>query len=136
MQVIRVVPFSLPRRAEMLEEISRKTEKEKILSAFVSCIGAVNRGTLGFFDLTTRSYLRKEFTSRMELVSCTGNISLREGKPWPHLHCVVSNEEMLTFGGHLLEAEVFLVEGFFFVLDEPIVRVPDPESGLTLWNIS
>ena len=120
----------------MLEEIRWKAEREEIFTAFVTCIGALNRGALGYFDLPSRSYIRKEFTHRMELVSCTGNIALRDGKPWPHLHCVVSNGEMLTLAGHLLDAEVFLVEGFFFVLDQPIHRIPDPESGLTLWNIS
>ncbi|MFN4182555.1 MAG: PPC domain-containing DNA-binding protein [bacterium] len=135
MHLARVIPFSLPRGAEMLEELTRIAEKEKITTALVSAIGALNSGALGYYDLTQRQYLSREFTQRMELISCTGNISLRDRKPWPHLHCVVSDKDGQTMGGHLLIAEVFLVEGFLLLMDAPIERLPDPESGLTRWHL-
>ena len=134
--ITKVVPFSLPRASDVITALTDLAKEHNISCAFVHCIGAIEPARLAYYDLKTRSYQPIEISERVELLSCSGNISIRDSAPWPHLHAVVSNPNGQTFGGHLLNGSLaFLVEGFIFAMDATIHRIPDPSTGLTVWKL-
>jgi predicted DNA-binding protein with PD1-like motif len=136
MTITRVIPFSLPRASDVLSGIASLAREHGIGFGFVNGIGALQTARLAFYDLKTRSYKPIEITEHVELLTCSGNIAIRDNKPWPHLHAVVSNPDGQTFGGHMVEGNlVLLVEGFVFAMDTPVTRIPDPTTGLTLWKL-
>ena len=52
---------------------------------------------------------------QLELVSFEGNITLKDGSPFPHVHVVLSDHNMSTAGGHLFETTVAAVGEFFLM---------------------
>ncbi len=79
----------------------------------ISGIGAVTNTEIGAFDIINKRYLKKEFSSVLELVSFEGNITLKDDKPFLHAHVVLSDHDMNTFGGHLFETTIAVVGEFF-----------------------
>ena len=72
----------------------------------------------------------------LEIISCTGNISLKEGVPFVHAHAVLSDEQGKTIGGHLF-SETPVFAGEFYIQEltgSPFSRKHDEETGLMLWS--
>jgi predicted DNA-binding protein with PD1-like motif len=104
--------------------------------AVVSCIGAVRRASLAYYDQERKVFLPPhEFNTPHEIVSCTGNIALKDGKEFAHLHMVLSDIEGKAFGGHVMSAEVFAAEIHLRGVDGEIKREHDEGTGLPLWKI-
>lgn len=108
--------------------------KEKVMGGNFEAIGALQQTALAFFDRAQGVYNTIHVDRQAELVSMTGNISLREGKYVVHAHSVVSLPEGKTLGGHVLYAGVWpTVELFFTESEKEIDRTQkDEESGLWL----
>lgn len=71
----------------------------------------------------------------MEILSLKGNISIKDGEPFLHLHIVLSKEDFTCIGGHLYEAEVFAFE--FEIVEfegNSFQRGFDEDTGLFLWK--
>jgi predicted DNA-binding protein with PD1-like motif len=64
-----------------------------------------------------------------------GNVSIKEGKPFLHLHIVVSDTDLRCWGGHLFPGSaVFAAEAHIQELEGgQRVRMPDATTGLALW---
>ena len=77
-------------------------ELDNIRAAWVNIIGAVSRATLSYYEQEGHKYVSKAFEGEYEIVSCSGNISLKEEKPMAHLHMVLSDMEYATHAGHLM----------------------------------
>ena len=66
----------------------------------------------------------------------TGNITLKDGEPFPHIHISVANEECKAFGGHLNEAIISATfEGVMQIMDHEINREFNEDLGLALMNV-
>lgn len=97
----------LKRGERIMDSILKACEEHQLEGGRINGIGALCRPELGFYDLKNKSYIRKEFAGDdYELLSLVGNISLKEGKPFAHIHVVLGDREFQTFGGHLFGAEV------------------------------
>ncbi len=96
-------------------------------------IGAVENVTLGYFDVDTGEYLRKEFPGRYEMISLNGNIGFFDGEPVIHAHVVISDRDMVPHSGHLF-AGTILVTGEIAILDAGVQfnRAKDKAIGLNL----
>ena len=69
-----------------------------------------------------------------ELVSCQGNVTLKDGRPFVHAHVTISDHSMRTRGGHLFEATVSAVGEFFLRrVDSSVHRKLDEDIGLPTW---
>lgn len=68
----------------------------------------------------------------MEIASCTGTITAKDGAPYPHLHIVIANvAEKFCCGGHLERAVVSLNAEFTLtVCRGSAARVYCPESAI------
>lgn len=74
-----------------------------------------------------------DYPELYEVLGLTGNIMLKEGKPFVHLHGMFSNTDNSAFGGHVVEMEVGVtLEVALTVLPTSFRRCWDEETGLHL----
>jgi predicted DNA-binding protein with PD1-like motif len=102
-------------------------------------MGAVTDLAVTEWDVDASEY-REPLTRKepSEILLLYGNISLRDGDIFPHLHISASyfkDGHTTMIAGHLAKATVFACE---FVLDAyddlDLVRVADEATGLFLWG--
>jgi predicted DNA-binding protein with PD1-like motif len=126
----------LPHKADLIGALTETAGANGIQAGAVQVMGALEKATLGFYDQRSKAYRELLFASPLEIVSGTGNISLRDGKPFVHLHLAVSDEEGKVFGGHAMEGSiVFAAEYVIMPLPGTApVRTFDETTGLFLWE--
>ncbi len=61
----------------------------RLADAYLSAIGAFSEVTLGFFDRQRKDYKKIPVKEQVEVLSFTGNIVQKDGKPGLHAHVVV-----------------------------------------------
>ena len=132
----RTLIFQLPHGADLLKGTTELVQRENIRLGRIQAIGATTHAVVAFYDQTLRSFLPLEFPGGLEILSCLGNVSMRDGKPFVHIHLVLSDRDGRAFGGHLLEGtRLFASE---MVIDEyegdELNRTFDETTGLHLWN--
>ena len=91
---------------EIFSGIAAFAADMRVDAAAISAIGAAHHVVLGYYDRPRRTYLRKTYEEEMEILALTGNIALKEGKAFPHLHCILSGRDFATVGGHFFEGIV------------------------------
>ena len=74
---------------------------------------------LGYFHRDRNKYSWRQITTDQELTSLMGNISLKEGEIWLHLHATLSDENFHVTAGHL-KSGVISVTGEIIL--HPLVR--------------
>ena len=132
----RCILVRLEHGADLWESIRELVEVHGINSGTVQGLGAVSKAVYAFYHAETRQYETLEKHEDLEILNCNGNISLKDGKPFPHLHAIFSDQAGHCFGGHLLPGTVLFAGEFSIqeLLGEPMERGPaDPETGLPLW---
>jgi len=115
-EVNRVIFARFFENEDLLETISSTAKKNNIDSGFFFLIGTLKKAVLGFYK--EGKYIPIEKAGPLEIVSCMGNISVKEGAELVvHGHIVVSDDKGNAFGGHVLSgclvdatAELVLVE--------------------------
>ena len=122
---------------DLIEAISEMVKKHDIKSGLINCIGALKKFTLGYFNITSKKYERKTFEDYVELVSCIGNISFKDGEPLIHLHLSIGTNKYKISGGHLMQPSIVSVTGevYIFEIDQKIDRIHDPKTELNLLDI-
>jgi predicted DNA-binding protein with PD1-like motif len=129
--------------------IGRLAKGEDLLAALTTCarehgitlgevqaIGAVSQARVGYYNQAERKYQYIELNDPREILSLTGNISLKDGKPMVHAHITLSGDDGRAVGGHL--AEGTLIFACEFAIQEyrsatALVRQMDDPTGLFLW---
>lgn len=126
-------------KADLLEQINDFCLQNDIKAGMVSAIGAVENIRLGYFKQDVKQYVTLDESlsdkGPFEIVHCTGNVSLKEGKPFCHLHIVVSDREGKCFGGHLMPGvKIFALEFIIHSFDgAELSRGIDEVTKLPLW---
>lgn len=121
--------------ADIVKQVSDLLDKENIDAATFFAIGALTEAEITYYDQASHGYKAIYVKEPVELVSCTGNISLRDGRPFLHAHAALSFSDGKVIGGHLTSGLVFAVEAFIQELSgEPLVRMHDSITGLYLWD--
>ena len=127
----------LPYGEDLLLTLKRFCDENEITQGTLIVIGAVQQATVGYYDQEAREYRANSFNQPMEVVSCSGNISLLEGKPFVHAHIVLADSEgKPAAAGHLME-DTIIFAGEAFVqelIGEPLVRKFDEQTSLSLWE--
>ncbi|MDC0204418.1 DNA-binding protein [Flavobacteriales bacterium] len=127
-------------RLEMGEGLMESTQKiadaENVKLASINGIGACSKIEMGYIDLSIKEYVFKTFEGNLEILHATGNITLKDGEPFPHIHISVANDECKAFGGHLNEAIISATfEGVMQIIDHEIHREFNEDLGLALMNV-
>ena len=97
--------YRLNRVDRIPEAILRIARKEGIRTARVEAIGVVSGATLAYFNQKTKKYEEHHYKGELEVASMIGNITLKEGKPFLHMHVALARRDMSVVGGHLISAE-------------------------------
>jgi predicted DNA-binding protein with PD1-like motif len=105
-------------------------------SGSVCGIGGVEAVVLGYYDLDTKTYHKKELSGRYELVSLVGNVSIIDGEPFVHAHAVVSGPDLVAMGGHLFKATVAVTAEIYLWGSATLVtRSLDKRVGLNTLDL-
>lgn len=126
----------LPHQSDLIEALTATACSNGIRAGAVQVIGALQRANIGFYDQWSKVYRKIHFDRPLEIASGMGNISLRDGNPFVHLHLTLSDEEGKAFGGHALEGCIVFAAEFVLVplTGADPVRTFDETTGLFLWE--
>lgn len=137
----RTLVGRLPKGSDIGEALVEIALAERIALGWFQIIGALDRVEFAEYDQERRVYRQPMTIARaMEVLQCSGNISMLNGRPFVHAHITVSVCETGTssfpkvVGGHLCKSSVFAAEFILEAFSSPqFVRSEDPETGLKLW---
>ncbi len=128
--------LSIDNHQEIMEALAGFCREQNIVAGEITGIGAICEATFRFLDPATKQYVDKTFGEQMEITNLTGNISVKDGAPYLHVHLTCSRRDYTCIGGHLLKARVngaceLLVKDFG---STHAARKFDPETGLNLYE--
>ncbi|HSL21778.1 MAG TPA: DUF296 domain-containing protein [Vicinamibacterales bacterium] len=90
---------------EIVGGVAEFARAHSIDAAEVTGLGSAYDVVLGYFDRTTKQYDRHHVAGEVEIVSLLGNVALKEGAAFPHLHVTVSGRDYRPFAGHFFEGK-------------------------------
>ena len=117
---------------DILERLTDLVQENHISAGSFTAIGTVEKATVGYF-IGDGQYSNTSFQGPLEVVSCMGNVSLKEGHPFVHAHMTFSDRQGKTYGGHLMPGTT--VDATFEVTlhaydDVKLFRKQDPRTRL------
>ena len=132
----RTIIGKLPYGTDLLEGLTQLVQKENIRCGRIHGIGATTHAVVAYYDQNTKKYSPMEFKGGMEILNLQGNVSIRDGKPFVHVHILLSDPQGKVFGGHLMPgtklwASEVIIDEFE---GEELVRGQDEKTGLYLWK--
>ena len=86
---------------EFRGEVEKFCAEQNIGAAWVNALGSCDDLELAYYNLDKKEYETKSIKERLEIVTVLGNIALKEGKPFLHVHGTFSDPEMKVLGGHI-----------------------------------
>ena len=126
---------------DLLEVLNKFCDENNIKTGWLSIIGAVRRVKLGYYEQEKQEYISFEPVNSangttFEIANATGNISIKDGKPFVHLHMVVTGKNGESYGGHAMPGTIvfageFIIQAFN---GKDLIRVKDEKTGLPLWK--
>ncbi len=127
----------LPHGKDLLKTIEEFCAQNSIQTGVFSIIGSVMSATLGSYDQNQQVYVTFKKEEPLEIVHCTGNVSLKDGKIAVHAHAVLADIDGQTIGGHIF-SETVVYAGEIYIqelLGKPLEREYDDTTGLPLWRL-
>ncbi len=133
---LKTFAIVLDKGDEVREMLLEFANTNRFADAHLTAIGAFSEVTLGFFDRQLKNYNKIPLKEQVEVLSFTGNIVPKDGKPRLHAHVVVGKADGTAHGGHLLDARVWpTLEVVVSEMPVHLRRSQDEESGLALINL-
>jgi predicted DNA-binding protein with PD1-like motif len=121
---------------EVVAGLTQFAEEQNLPAGHLTAIGAFSETTLGIFTFQELHYKTILLHEQVEVLSMTGDIVQKDGKPQLHAHVVVGRCDGTAHGGHLLSAkvrpalEIILTESPAY-----LKREEDKSTGLALIQI-
>jgi len=133
----RIFLTRLPYDEDLLHSLTKVAVKNRMQMATVFVIGAVKKAVVEFYDQQEKVYRKIHIEESLEIVTCMGNISLKDNKTFVHCHATFADRKGQTFGGHLAEGTtIFAAEAHLQeVLGSELIREHDPVTKLALWRL-
>jgi predicted DNA-binding protein with PD1-like motif len=133
----RIVIAKVEPNEDLIDSIITLVKKYDINSGIITCIGALKKFTIGFYDLNSKNYDLKTFEENVELISCIGNITYKDKDPIIHLHVSLGRSDYTVIGGHLTQPSIVSVTGEVKIieLNQKLFRAEDPQFDLSLLNL-
>jgi predicted DNA-binding protein with PD1-like motif len=125
-------------RGRRLQEALQELAVQRGLTAgWISALGAFEWIDVTEYCQATQTYEEAHRFERCELLSMVGNLSMKDGEPFWHLHATISrreNGQEVVYGGHVADAQIFALEFRVECLDDvQLARSLDEPTGLHLW---
>lgn len=125
--------YGLKVGATIPEEVLTIAGRERISTAVVEAIGGVRRLSLAYYNHRTKRYEEHQYAEFLEVTSLLGNITLKEGKPFLHVHGTFGRKDMTVLGGHVISATVFpILEVAVTPTKNRALRRFDEKAGLNV----
>ncbi|MCX7991594.1 MAG: DUF296 domain-containing protein [Proteobacteria bacterium] len=119
---------------DLLDELTRIAKEKDIKEGAVFVIGALKSAKLGYYDQTSKKYKEINLPYPQEIVSGIGNVSVKSGEVFIHLHLSLSDSDGNLKGGHLLRGcKIFACE-YILIPSKglKLSREYDEQTGLFL----
>ncbi len=123
-------------KSDLLAELTELCKKENIKLGIFNVIGALTCAKLGYYNQDLRKYTDcASLDKKLEIASCTGNISLMDSEIFVHAHITLAGHDGIAYGGHLMPgSKIFAAEYYIKELTgTTLKRTHDSETGLNLW---
>ena len=126
----------LERGSDMLVSLNEAAAELGMEAGTLQVVGAVERLRVAYFRQDTKEYEFHEHDAPHEISGGVGNVSMKDGSPFVHIHVTGSGADGTAVGGHLVEGtRVYLIEAYFRRLDGPApVRQLEEDLGLPVWQ--
>ena len=125
--------YGLKAGADIPKDILAIAEKEKTVTARVEAIGGVNELSLAYFNHEAKKYEEHTFQEFLEVTSILGNVTLKDGKPFLHIHGTFGRKDLSVLAGHVISAKVFpLLELVMTPTKNRALRRFDDDLGLNV----
>lgn len=127
--------IKLEKGEDLITALSSFCVREGIDNAHFSGIGAAENISCGYYALEEKKYYFTQYPELVEVVSLSGNVALKEGRPFIHVHGLFTDRNNQAFGGHIEHMSVGIVlEVILHVLPTSIERRLDDGTGLALFE--
>jgi predicted DNA-binding protein with PD1-like motif len=125
---------SLERGEDLLAGLNAAVAELGYRAATLQVIGGLDQAVVGYYDDQAEEYVPTR-TGHVEIAAGLGNVSVRDGESFIHLHLVVSERDGRALGGHAMEGcTAYVVEAYLRELTgEPPVRQQVPGFALKVW---
>jgi predicted DNA-binding protein with PD1-like motif len=125
---------SLARGEDLLEGLNAAVRELGFEAATLQVIGAVEEATVGYYDPERKEYVPIS-TGHAEITAGLGNVSIRDGEPFIHLHLTLGRRDGSCVGGHAMEGcRAYIAEAYLRRLDGAApVRETVPGLQLKVW---
>lgn len=97
----RVIIDRFHKGEDILERLNELVRQNRVTAGSFIAIGAAEKATVGFFVGGGR-YSTVSLNGPFEVLSCVGNVGLKEDAPFVHAHITFADKEGRTWGGHLM----------------------------------
>ncbi len=124
-------------KSDLLAGLTELCKKENIRLGVFSVIGALTSAKLGYYKQDAKEYTEcASLDKKLEITSCTGNISLLNSEIFVHAHITLADHSGTAYGGHLMPgSKIFAAEYYIKELTgTTLERTHDSETGLNLWK--
>lgn len=119
----------------LIESIKNFCSENKIFNAYISAIGSIEDPTLAHYTVRSKKYSEKALKGIFEVTNLIGNVAVFENKPLLHCHITLSDQNMNSFGGHIVEGIVSAtVEVFLTSFETHFEKKYSEEIGLKLFD--
>ncbi len=134
---LRTFALVFGKEDELKQPLMEFAATNRLSAAQLSAIGAFSEVTLGYFDRQSKTYKQIPIREQVEVLSFSGNITLKDGKPKLHAHIVVGKSDGTAHGGHFLAGKTWpTLEMIISEAPEHLRRMQDDETGLALINLA
>lgn len=112
-------------------------ESEGIGFATLTGIGAVGQARVSYWNAKSREYEPHVLDEQLEIVSLIGNATIKDGRPFLHIHVTLGRQDLFIVGGHLND---LVVNPNLEITVQPeataVNRVLDEGSGLYVMDLA
>jgi len=95
---------SIRNHAEVVKALRTFCADQGISSGTIDGLGAVSELELHFFDSRMKRHENTVLRKQMEIADLTGNILMKDGRPFLHMHVTAGRADCSAVAGHLLSA--------------------------------
>ena len=125
--------FALKDGAKIPDDIVKIAAAEGISTAQVVAIGGMRPLRLAYFDHAKKKYEEHDFDEFVEITSFSGNITVKDGKPFLHAHGTFGRKDLSVIGGHVMSGTVSpIMEVILTPTENRAVRKFDEKTGLNV----
>lgn len=121
---------------EIISALKKFAKEKGIHNATFVGLGSIENPTLAHYRVDTRKYSEKKLEGIYEVLSIVGNIGLFENEQLVHAHITLSDDDMRSFGGHVVRTTVSAtLEITLFKHETRHSKKFSEEIGLKLWHL-